>query len=292
VNCYPFIEAEKAGRRNVKRACELLKVSRAAFYAYLSGPSRRDRDDAELTGHIEAVHAESKGRYGAPRVHAELRRQGHRHGRKRVARLMRAAGLMGRTPKRWRTTTIPDPAAPQRADQVRRDFTADAAAVNSRWCGDITYIGTWEGWLYLATVIDIASRRVVGYALADHLRTELVAGALANAVTARDPAPGIIFHADRGCQYTSAELAVFARDNAVTLSHGRTGQCWDNALAESFFASIKGELLDLQAWPSRDMARRAVVEYIAWYNGTRLHSTLGYRSPAEYEEDNKIRKVA
>ncbi len=224
MNVYPFIEAEKAGRRNVKRACELLKVSRAAFYQHLSGPSGRDRDDAGLTERIQAVHDESKGRYGAPRVHAELRRRGHRHGRKRVARLMRAAGIRGRAPRRWRKTTIADPAAAARADQIQRDFTADASKINSRWCGDITYVGTWEGWLYLATVIDIASRRVVGYAIADHLRTELVSAALANAVAARDPAPGVIFHADRGCQYTSAEFAGLASGCAVKLSHGRTGQ--------------------------------------------------------------------
>jgi len=291
VTVYPFIEAEKAGRRNVARACALLKVSRAAFYQHLAGPSRRERADAELTEQIRAVHEESKGRYGSPRVHAELRRRGHRHSRKRVARLMRHAGIWGKTPKRWKKTTIPDPAA-ARADRIQRDFTTDASKINARWCGDITYVGTWEGWLYLATVIDIASRRVVGYAMADHLRTELVSGALANAVAARGPAPGVIFHADRGCQYTSAELAGLASGWAVKLSHGRTGQCWDNALSESFFASIKGELLDLQAWPTKAAARRAIVEYIAWYNGTRLHSTLGYRSPAEFEEDNKIKKVA
>jgi len=291
VTVYPFIEAEKAGRRNVARACALLKVSRAAFYQHLAGPSRRERADAELTEQIRAVHKESKGRYGSPRVHAELRRRGHRHSRKRVARLMRHAGIWGKTPKRWKKTTIPDPAA-ARADRIQRDFTTDASKINARWCGDITYVGTWEGWLYLATVIDIASRRVVGYAMADHLRTELVSGALANAVAARGPAPGVIFHADRGCQYTSAELAGLASGWAVRLSHGRTGQCWDNALSESFFASIKGELLDLQAWPTKAAARRAIVEYIAWYNGTRLHSTLGYRSPAEFEEDNKIKKVA
>ena len=289
---YPFIEAEKAGRRNVSRACALLKVSRAAFYAWLSGRSQREQDDAELAGQIQAVHQESRGRYGAPRIHAELARRGRRHGRKRIARLMRAAGIAGKTPKRWRKTTIADPAAAARADQVRRDFTADAGKLNARWCGDITYIGTWEGWLYLATVIDIASRRVVGYAMADHLRTELVAGALSNAVAARDPGPGVIFHSDRGCQYTSAAFASLANDHDVMLSHGRTGQCWDNALAESFFASIKGELLHLQAWPTKAAARRAIVEYIGWYNGTRLHSSLGYRSPAEYEAHNKIKKVA
>jgi transposase InsO family protein len=292
VNCYPFIEAEKAGRRNVTRACALLKVSRAAFYQHLAGPSRRDRDDAELTQQIQAVHDASKGRYGAPRVHAELRRRGRRHSRKRVARLMRGAGIRGRAARRWKKTTIADPAAAGRADRIRRDFTAGATKINSRWCGDITYIGTWEGWLFLATVIDIASRRVVGFALADHLRTELVSAALSDAIAARDPAPGVIFHSDRGCQYTSAAFASLAGDCDVTLSLGRTGQCWDNALSESFFASIKGELLDLQAWPTRAMARRALVEYIAWYNGTRLHSTLGYRSPAEFEEHNKIKKIA
>jgi transposase InsO family protein len=150
VSCYPFIEAEKAGRRNVWRACALLKVSRAAFYAHLAGPSQRERADAELAGQIQAVHQESKGRYGAPRVHAELGRRGHRHGRKRVARLMRSAGIAGKTPRRWRKTTIADPAATARADRIRRDFTADAGQVNSRWCGDITYLGTWEGWLYLS----------------------------------------------------------------------------------------------------------------------------------------------
>jgi len=295
VNCYPFIEAEKARQRNVKRACELLKVSRAACYAARDGQtSARDREDAGLTARIRAGHKRSKGRYGAPRIHAELRRQGRRHSRKRIARLMRQAGLAGRAPRRWKKTTIPDPAATARADAIRRDFTADASKINQRWCGDITYIATWEGWLYLATVIDIASRRVVGFALAGHLRTELVADALANAVAARDPAAGVIFHSDRGCQYTSAAFADLAGGCQVSLSVGRKGQCWDNAVAESFFASLKGELIDTRAWPTRAGACRAVVEYIAWYNGTRLHSTLGYRSPADFENDHhaKIRNVA
>ena len=284
MNLYPFIEAEKTQQRNVKRACELLEVSRAACYANRAdSPSTRRLVDQELTEHIRQAHQTSKGRYGAPRIHAQLRRDGHRHGRKRIARLMRAAGLHGRTPRRFKRTTIADPAAAARADLVRRDFAVDAAAVNTRWCGDITYIWTWEGWLYLATVVDIASRRIVGFAMAEHLRAELACDALTNAIAARDPAPGVIFHADRGCQYTSSDYALLAGDLEVRLSSGRTGQCWDNALAESFFASLKGECLDLQPWPTRAGARRATVDYIAWYNGTRLHSALGYLTPDEFE---------
>ena len=296
MNVDPFLEAETAQQRNVKRACELLEVSRAASYAHRAdGPSARQRVDDELTEHIRQVHQASKGRYGAPRIHAELRGRGHRPARTRVARLLRAAGRCGRRPRRWRPTTIPDPAAAARADLIRRDFSVNAAAVNTRWCGDITYLPTWEGWRYLATVIDIASRRVVGFALAEHLRTELVADALTNAVAARDPAPGVVFHADRGCQYTSGADATLADDLAVSLSSGRAGQCWDNALAESFFASLKGECLDQQPWPTRTAARRATVAYIAWYNGTRLHSALGYMTPDEFEtttDQEALRQVA
>jgi putative transposase len=191
VNVYPFIEAERAQQRSVKRACALLEVSRAAYYTHRAGTlSTRQRTDDELTGHIRAAHQASQGRYGAPRIHAQLRRGGHRHGRKRIARLLRAAGLRGRTPRRFTRTTVPDPVAAARADLIRRDFSVNAAAVNTRWCGDITYVPTWEGWLYLATVIDIASRRVVGFALAEHLRTELVADALATPSPRAIPHPG------------------------------------------------------------------------------------------------------
>jgi transposase InsO family protein len=291
VNVYPFIEAEKqrsmtheAGGGNVARACGLLKVSRSAYYAHAGALAARQRQDAELTARITEIHAESDGSYGVPRTHAELAEQGHRHGRKRIARLMRAARLRGRTPRRWRTTTTADPTAPARPDLIGRDFTPNAFGLDQRWCGDITYIRTWQGWLYLATVIDIASRRVVGWATADHLRTDLVEQALRNAVTTRRPAAGVIFHSDRGCQYTSAQYAHTATELGVRLSVGRTGQCWDNALAESFFATIKGELLTHRSWPTHAAARAAIFDYIeGWYNTKRRHSALGYLSPATYE---------
>ncbi|TWE15304.1 transposase InsO family protein [Kitasatospora atroaurantiaca] len=282
---HPFIEAEKQSGHNVKRACELLKVSRAAFYARRTAmPGPRAVRDAELTEKITEVHQTSRGSYGSPRVHAVLQREGERCGRRRIARLMRRSGLQGRHRRRRQRTTIPDPHAGTRPDLVLRDFQPDPAAVDTRWCGDITYIPTQEGWLYLATVIDIASRRVVGWATADHLRTELVADALRAACRTRRPSGPVVFHSDRGCQYTSREFSILARDFDVRLSVGRTGQCWDNALAESFFATLKRELLGDRPWPSRAVARTAIFEWIeSWYNIRRLHSSLGYRSPAEYE---------
>lgn len=282
---HPFIEAEKQAGHSVKRACELLKVSRAAFYARRNGaPGPRAVRDAELTEKITEVHETSRGSYGAPRIHAVLRRDGDGCGRRRVARLMREAGLQGRRRRRRHRTTIPDPNAAARPDLVLRDFQPDPTGLDVRWCGDITYIPTGEGWLYLATVIDIASRRVVGWATADHLRTELVADALRTACRSRRPDGPVIFHSDRGCQYTSREFAILASEFGVRLSVGRTGQCWDNALAESFFATLKRELIEDRPWPSRAAARTAIFEWIeGWYNIRRLHSSLGYRSPADYE---------
>ena len=196
---------------------------------------------------------------------------------------MRQAGLEGRCKKRWRKTTVADPDAEAAKDLIQRHF-GPCEEMDRRYVGDITYIATWEGWAYLATVIDLASRRVVGWALADHMRTELVEDALTMAFANRAPEEGVIFHSDRGCQYTSRDFAELARANGVVLSVGRKGECWDNAVAESFFATIKRELIDTRSWPTRTGLRRAVFEYIeGWYNTRRLHSTLGYLSPAQYE---------
>jgi transposase InsO family protein len=285
VNVFPFIEAEKAGKHNVKRGCELLEVSRSAYYQRRSGvTSQRERVDAQLIERITAAHSMSKGTYGVPRIHADLAEDGLRHGRKRIARLMRAAGLAGKSPRRWRATTIADPNAATRPDLVGRDFTTDPAAVDTRWCGDITYINTWQGWLYLATVIDLASRRIVGWAVAVHLKTDLVDAALSDALTRRRPASGLVFQSDRGCQYTSAQHARLAAAHGIRLSVGRRGQCWDNAVAESFFSTIKTELLHRQPWPTHQAARQAIFEYIeGWYNTRRRHSSLAYLSPAAFE---------
>jgi transposase InsO family protein len=286
VTAYAFIEAEKQEPvGNVAMACRLLEVSRSAFYAHLT-PSRRRLDDVELTAAIRRLHEASKGVYGAPRIRRDLADKGVHVGTKRVARLMRAAGLAGRCRRRFVHTTIADPAAVEDrlVDLIKRQFGPEVWELDQAWCGDITYIPTWEGWLYLATVIDLGSRRVVGYAMADHLRTDLVTDALTMALNERRPAPGVIFHADRGCQYTSGQLEHFADDHGIVLSFSRKGQCWDNAVAESFFATLKDELIYRQPWATRASARAAIFDYIeVFYNRRRRHSSLGGISPAAYE---------
>jgi putative transposase len=280
----PFIEAEEADGHSVKRCCELFEVSRAAFYARrCATPTRRRLEDAELLEKIREIHATSKGTYGSPRVHAELRKDGVHVGKRRVTRLMRTNGLEGRCKRRFRKTTVADPAAEAARDLIGRSF-APSGDIDRRYVGDITYIWTWEGFAYLATVIDLASRRVVGWAVADHMRTELVEEALQMAFLQRRPDRGLIFHSDRGSQYTSGDFATLARANGVVLSVSRKGECWDNSVAESFFATIKRELIATKSWSSVASVRRACFEYIeGWFNTRRLHSSLGYVSPAEYE---------
>jgi len=286
VSRYRFIAAEQAAGQSAVKACALLKISRSAYHECTSDtPSKREKSDTELEQRIAGIHKDSRGTYGAPRVHQELRRQGISCGRKRVARLMAKCGLVGRRKRRTQKTTEADAnATPVAKDLVQRAFDPREREPNRAWVGDITYIRTWEGWLYLATVIDLASRRVVGFAMAEHMRASLVCEALTMALKGRRPLPGVIFHSDRGSQYTSREFAALLAAKVVTQSLSRPRQCWDNAVAESFFATLKLELIHRQGWPTLAAAQRAVFEYIeVFYNRLRLHSALGYCSPAEYE---------
>ena len=278
---YRFIEAEKAGQ-SVVRLCRLLRVAPSGYYAWKKrAPSARAAANAALTEQIRAVHERSRGTYGSPRVHAELREVGP-VGRKRVARLMREAGLVGCRPRGFRRTTIADPTA-QADDLVKRHFRP--AGLDQLWVSDITYVGTDEGWLYLATILDACSRRVIGWSLADHLRTELALDALAMALDRRRPAPGLIHHSDRGTQYLAHAYTARLADRHVRQSVGCPGTCWDNAVAESFFATLKTELLHRQRWATSQQARTAIFEYIeGFYNRQRRHSTLGYLSPADFED--------
>jgi len=288
VSRYRFVEAEKAEHR-VATLCRVLEVSRAAFYDWSAEPlSSRDVADHELTNRITAIHSRSRETYGAPRIHAQLRADGIRCGRKRVARLMRAAGLQGRARRRFLHTTVSDPFAVI-PDLVQRDFTPTGP--DQVWVGDITYVRTWEGWLYLAVLLDCFSRRVVGWAMADHLRTELPLAALRMALGNRAPAPGLIHHSDRGCQYTSEGYLTELQRHGVLPSMSRKGNCYDNAVAESFFSTLKRDLIYRGVWPTREEARHAIFEYIeAFYNRERRHSTLANLSPEAFE--TRHRQVA
>ena len=286
MSVYPFIEAERVEERSVNRACAVLEVSRAAYYEWhKQEPSQRTQEDQELTEKAKAIFERSRQTYGSPRVHQELRRQEMRCSRKRVARLMREQGLTGRYPKRWKKTTIPDPDSdPPALDLLGRRFQPEEMALNACWAGDITYVRTWEGWMYLATVIDLASRRVVGWAMAEHMRAELVCEALEMALSWRQPDVGLIFHSDRGSQYTSRQFRKLLATHELRQSLSRPRQVWDNAVVEAFYSTLKTELVQRHVWPTRAQARRAIFDFVEiFYNRQRLHSTLGYVSPAEYE---------
>jgi putative transposase len=265
----------------------VLGVSRSGYYAWLERPaSERARRDAELSSELHVIHACTRGTYGVPRVHAELRERGQHVARKRVARLMRAAGLAGVSRRKATFTTVRDRDARPAPDLVTRRFGADGP--NRLWVADITYIPTWAGFLYLAVVLDAWSRRVVGWAMATHLRTELVLSALNMALERRRPTD-VIHHSDQGCQYTSIAFGSRCREMGVRPSMGSVGDAYDNAMCESFFATLECELLDRETFRTQIEARLAVFEFLeGWYNPHRRHSALGYQSPMRYESTHAM----
>lgn len=286
MNCCQFV-ADQAAHHPVRLLCRVVGVSRSGYYAWRVRPaSARAQGDQQLVERIRQIHQRSRATYGTPRVQAELQATGQRCSRRRVARLMRQAGRRGVHGQRRRArTTVPDPAAPRAPDRVERAFApAQIGAPDRLWLADISYVATLEGWLYLAVVLDGFSRKVVGWAMADHLRTALVVDALTMALQNRRPAVGLIHHSDHGCQYTSIAFGQQLRGAGLLASMGSVGDAYDNAVAEAFFSSLKIELIDRQVWPTHAAARLAIFEYIeVWYNRQRRHSTLGYLPPTEYE---------
>jgi putative transposase len=266
----------------VATMCRVLEVSRGGYYAWLDRPrSARDAEDERLTRLIRVVHEESRGTYGVPRVQAELAEQGVSVGRRRIARLMRAARLVGVTRRKHCRTTKRDATMRPAPDLVERQFAAPGP--DRLWVADITYVPTWDGFVYLAVVIDAWSRRVVGWSMADHLRTELVLAALDMALLRRRPA-AVIHHSDQGCQYTSYAFGHRCREAGVRPSMGSVGDCFDNALCESFFATLECELIDRTTFHTRAEAELAVFDYVeGFYNTRRRHSSLDYLSPMQYE---------
>jgi putative transposase len=262
--------------------CRLLDVSTSGFYAWLvRTPSKRAQRDADLITKIRRIHSESRATYGVPRIHAELAEDGERVGHKRVERLMRQIGLQGISRRKKGKTTRRNADARPALDLVQRGFNADGP--DKLWVADITYVPTWAGFLYLAVVLDAWSRRIVGWSMANHLRTELVLDALEMAVWQRRP-DGVIHHSDQGCQYTSIAFGLRCREAGVRPSMGSVGDAFDNALCESFFATLECELLDRRRFKSQAEAKIAVFDFIeGWYNPRRRHSRLGYHSPIRFE---------
>ena len=282
---YRFIAAEKArGEWSVRRMCSALKVARAGFYAWSAERRRkRDEENARLTVHIRAIHRRSRETYGAPRITAELRAEGWTVGRNRVARLMRSAGIAGIPKRRFRGATT-DSAHDLRIAPNLLERRFDVDFPNRVWVGDITYLPTEAGWVYLAVLIDLHSRKVVGWALANHVRTPLVQRALDMAVRLREPAAGLIHHTDRGVQYASISYQASLTELGARPSMSRKGDCWDNAVAESFFGTLEQELVRRKHWRGAEDARADVADYIhEFFNTERRHSTLGQISPAAFE---------
>jgi putative transposase len=283
VTRFRFVEQEKA-RYPVRVLCSALGVSPSGYYAWRGrGPSARAVADDALAAEIRRSHARSRGTYGVPRVYADLAEAGHRVARKRVARLMRRERLAGVHRRRFVRTTVRDEHAVPAPDLVRRDFSAPGP--DRLWVADITQLPTRAGPCYLASIVDAWSRRVVGWSMATHMRTELVTAALDAAVVHRRPGAGLVHHSDQGAQYTSIAFGRRLRESGIAASMGSVGDCYDNAMAESFFATLETELIDRSDWATPTEARAAVFDYIeVFYNRIRRHSSLGNRSPGQFEE--------
>jgi transposase InsO family protein len=282
---YRFIEAYRL-EFAVVTMCRVLRVSKAGYYAWRDRPqSARAAENEQLVLAIRAVHAASDRTYGSPRMQVELAAQGHPCSANRVARLMRADGLRVKSKRRFRVTTQSGHHAPIAPNTLDRQFAvAQVAGIDHVWVADITYLPTREGWLYLAIVLDLGSRRVVGWAMQHTLERQLARDALTMALTHRQPGAGLLHHSDRGVQYAHEDYQALLTGHAITASMSRTGDCWDNAVAESFFATLKTELADGADWTTREQARAAVFRYIEmWYNPRRRHSSLGFLSPLEFE---------
>lgn len=287
---FVFIEAEKA-LYPVVVLCEVLGVSRSGFYAWLRRPaSEREKADAKLAVEIAAAHKQSRGRYGSPRIHAELRDNGTRVGRKRVARLMRDKGLQGRRKRRFRRTTDSNHSNPIAPNLLDRRF--EAKAPDEIWVTDVTCMWTDEGWLFLAALVDLFARRVVGWATSATNDTALALDVLRHALRERDPEPGLIHHSDRGSPYTSEDYRRALDERGIVASMSRKGDCWDNAVAESFWATIKVEL-DEETYATHAAAEAAIADYIdGFYNSRRRHSSIGYATPIEFELKAQISALA
>ena len=279
---FAFILVERANH-GIVILCRVLEVSRSGFYKWRGRPaSETDKANARMTTEISAVHRGSRFTYGSPRVYAELRAKGHRVSRNRVARLMKLEGIEARRKKRFRTTTDSRHSLPIAPNKLARDF--EVHAPNVAWVADITYVWTREGWLYLAALLDLFSRRVIGWATSESLSTRLALDALAMALQGRKPPKGLIHHSDRGCQYASDEYRRALALEGIHRSMSRKGDCWDNAVAESFFSTIKAELIHDTDFLDRDSTATAIGEYIhVFYNRQRRHSHNGYLSPIEFE---------
>lgn len=262
--------------------CRELGVSRSGFYKWRAAePSQRSKDDCVLILIMKEVFKKSRGNPGVRRMRAGMTALGFKMSTSKVHRLMKAAGLQGRHPKAWKKTTIQGKKPVDAPDRIGRDFTA--ARANEKWCGDITYVKTWEGWAYTATVIDLHSREIVGYAVDNHMRTSLVTEALDMALASRKPSSEVIFHSDRGTQYTSHDFAEYCKKNSILRSLGKTGICYDNAVSESTFATYKKELIHTRPWSDVDELREETIDWIEnYFNTVRRHSTLEYLTPREY----------